>query len=534
MNTIIGDLMEQCGIREERTDEVPESINGPASNANFVKDDLAPLVNTLIAADTVPADTLKDEIPTTSVNHTMSSDIEATVVPTDATDPTDGIQQHPGEAFLDALPGSSAASTVALPNDIKVHNDDIQQEPDQVSRVVVPNGREVHDDEMQIGHTDKVSIPNGDIVKASEPVEKRITSYVQVIATTILQSPQQRLLLRELYESIAKNWDKFSLNKKTWKSSVRHALSTNTFFIHNGRGPNGHANYWSVHEACVSMFKKGDFRSPEAKRRVQWMKREEKMMQHQEKKVNSTLAASKNINSKSGGTKWVEMQQHQFSYGNETADMTEPTDFSSSLVPCNVQINQQQYVQHHNYQQQQARHQHLPQQQKPPKAQQLPLTQQMPQTQQSPQYQQASQSQQPPQYLHPPQFQQSPQYQQHQSQQQLLHQQQYQHPHQYHYQQQQHYQHQQHQEHQPQHQVQHMEHSDCLFGNSQNHEFHQPYTCMRSQPEDMTSYSTTGYYPFNNLRSAMDYNSPNSPAPSQCTPNTAYYNNNTQQKQYFQ
>ena len=263
MNTIIGDLMEQSGIREETTDEVPESINGPASNANFAKDDLAPLVNILIAADTIPADALKDEIPTTSVNHTISSDIEATVVS------TDGIQQHPGQAFPDALPGSSAASTVALPNDIKVHNDGIQQDPDQVSTVVVPNGTEGHNDEMQ-----------EHIVEATEPAEKGITSYVQVIATTILQSPQQRLLLRELYENIAKNWDKFSLNKKTWKSSVRHALSTNTFFIHNGRGPNGHANYWSVHEACISMFKRGDFRRPEAKRRVQWMKRENEIMQH--------------------------------------------------------------------------------------------------------------------------------------------------------------------------------------------------------------------------------------------------------------
>ena len=219
MNTIIGDLMEQCGIREETTDEVPESINGPAFNANFVKDDLAPLVNTLIAADIVPVDALKDEIPKTSVNHTISSDIEATVVPTDATDPTDGIQQHPGQAFQDALPGSSAASTVALPNDIKVHYDGIQQDPNQVSTVVVPNGTEGHNDEMQ-----------EHIVEAIKPAEKGITSYVRVIATTILQSPQQRLLLRELYESIAKNWDKFSLNKKTWKSSVRHALSTNTFF----------------------------------------------------------------------------------------------------------------------------------------------------------------------------------------------------------------------------------------------------------------------------------------------------------------
>ena len=220
MNTIIGDLMEQCGIREERTDEVPESINGLASNANFVKDDLAPLVNILIAADTIPADALKDEIPTTSVNHTISLDIEATVVPIDATDPTDGIQQHPGQAFPDALPGSSAASTVALPNDIKVHNDGIQQDPGQVSTVVVPNGTEGHNDEMQ-----------EHIVEATEPAEKGITSYVQVIATTILQSPQQRLLLVSCMRASPKTGTSFRWIKKHGRVvSATHYQRTHFLF----------------------------------------------------------------------------------------------------------------------------------------------------------------------------------------------------------------------------------------------------------------------------------------------------------------
>ena len=445
MNTIIGDLMEQCGIIEETTDEVPDSINDTAST-NYAQDDLPPLVNTFVATDTIPADIMKDENPTTSPNHMISSDIEATVLPT--------------EKFMGYI------------------------------TVNVLNGIEVHDnDEMQ---------PH--IVEASEPVEKGITSYVQVIALTILQSPQQQLQVREIYESITQNWERYSLNKRTWKTSVRHALSHNTFFIHNGRGTGGRAHYWSIHPSCVSMFKRGHFRRPEAKRRVQIQEREK--MLRQEKQMNSSLATSKNISSKSGDNKWVQMQQHQYSYDNESAYMAEPTEFSSSLASYNAQLNQHQHDQHHNYQQQQAQSQHPPQQQKPHQHQQLPQTQQ------------------PPQYLRPP------QYEQHQSQHQLLHQQLYQHPQQSQYQQQ------QHQQYQPQQQVQHMELSDCLFSHSQNRDFYQPYPCMRSQPEDMTS-STTGDYPYNNLRSAMDYNSANTPAPSQYTSNTAYYNNTAQHQQNY-
>ena len=377
MNTIIADTMELCGIREETTDEAPDSFNDTTSNVNFVQDDLAPLVNTFVAADIVPADALKDDIPPTSL------DIEAT----NSALPNDGIQQHPFEDPLtlpDAIeiPDDSvqwcpvADSTLALPDDIQVYNDDIQQDPEQASTVEEPNGNEVYNVNVQ-QHTAEDStcdVPNGievqndelqqHIVEASEPVEKSINSYVQVIASTILQSPQQRLLVCEIYENITQNWEKFSLNERTWKTSVRHALSHNPFFIHNGRGPNGRSHYWSVHEACVSMFKRGDFRRMEAKRRVQHMEREKETKQRQEKRVNNSLATGKNISSNSSGNTWVPMQQHQYSYGNESVHMAEPRDFSSSLVSYNAQLNQHQHAQHDNYQQQQAEYQHPLQQQK--------------------------------------------------------------------------------------------------------------------------------------------------------------------------
>ena len=512
-NTIKADCMELCGIREETTDEVPDSFNDTVSNVNYVQDDLAILVNTFVAADVVPVDALKDDIPPTSLD----------ILATDSAVPNDGIQQHPFEDPLtlpDAIeiPDDSvqwcpvADSTVALPNDIHVYNDDIQQDPDQASAVEEPNDIEVYNvnPQQHTVETATCDVPNDievhtdelqqHILETSEQVEKGINAYVQVIASTILQSPQQMLLVSEIYENITQNWQRFSLNERTWKTSVRHALSHNPFFIHNGRGPNGRSHYWSVHEACVKMFKRGDFRRMEAKRRVQHMEREKESMKRQEK-----------------------------------------------------QLNQHQQVQYHNYQQPQAKYQHplqqqklhqhqqllqarqlpqapqMPQIQQLPQAPQLSQTQQLPQTQQRPHAPQLPQAQQTFQNQQLPQYPQQPQYQKHQSQQQPLHQQQYQHLHQSQYPQQQY---QQYNQHQPQHQAQHMERSDCLFGSSQNPEFHQPYPGMRSQPEDMMS-STTGYYSYNNLRSAMDYNSANSPAPSQCTSDTAYYNNTAQQHQQY-
>ena len=186
--TLITDCMEKCGIREE----ILDNINDTASNVNCAQDDLAPLVNTFVAGDTVPADALND-ITTTSVNNTISLDIEATVLPTDAAVLNDGIQQHPVEASRDIQQDPDQASTVITLNGVEVYNDNLQQHTVEASIGTVPNDIVAHNDEMQTH-----------IVETSEPVEKGITSYVQVIALTILQSLQQQLLVRKIYESITR------------------------------------------------------------------------------------------------------------------------------------------------------------------------------------------------------------------------------------------------------------------------------------------------------------------------------------------
>lgn len=124
------------------------------------------------------------------------------------------------------------------------------------------------------------------IVPKTYTIQKPIESYLQMIATTIMESTDQRLILAEIYENMNKNWPKFSLDESTWKNSVRHSLSTNTCFRKNGRAPSGRGYYWSIHPACISMFTKGDFRRGETKRRVQLM--QQKMNKQQCKAISTS------------------------------------------------------------------------------------------------------------------------------------------------------------------------------------------------------------------------------------------------------
>ena len=96
------------------------------------------------------------------------------------------------------------------------------------------------------------------------------------------------MLVAKKYDSIAKNWPQFPLNKK----AVRHTLSANCFFVQNGLGPNSRVHYWSIHSACVAMFRRGDFRRREAKRIVQHKERE--MVKRQKKTLNNSQIATSN------------------------------------------------------------------------------------------------------------------------------------------------------------------------------------------------------------------------------------------------
>lgn len=93
-------------------------------------------------------------------------------------------------------------------------------------------------------------------------------SYIGLIAMAILQAPEQKMVLSDIYQHILDNYPYFRNRGPGWRNSIRHNLSLNDCFIKAGRSANGKGHYWSIHPANIDDFKRGDFRRRKAQRKV--------------------------------------------------------------------------------------------------------------------------------------------------------------------------------------------------------------------------------------------------------------------------
>lgn len=123
---------------------------------------------------------------------------------------------------------------------------------------------------------------------------KSSRSYIEMIATAILSSPERRLVLGEIYDHIAARLPTYFRSTATttmkahggggqresnWKNSVRHNLSLNACFVKSrpssagvrggsDSGGRNRGSFWSVHPACVEEFSRGNFRRRLARKRI--------------------------------------------------------------------------------------------------------------------------------------------------------------------------------------------------------------------------------------------------------------------------
>lgn len=93
-------------------------------------------------------------------------------------------------------------------------------------------------------------------------------SYIGLIAMAILSTPEQKMILSDVYQWILDNYAYFRTRGPGWRNSIRHNLSLNDCFIKAGRSANGKGHYWAIHPANVEDFKRGDFRRRRAQRKV--------------------------------------------------------------------------------------------------------------------------------------------------------------------------------------------------------------------------------------------------------------------------
>ena len=104
--------------------------------------------------------------------------------------------------------------------------------------------------------------------------QKPVESYVAMVAKALLSVPSRQLVLKDIYDWLLDQYPYFRSAKCAWRSSVRHALSTNECFMKSGRSPNGRGFMWAIHPLCLEDFIQGDFNRRQARRRVQHMTRQ--------------------------------------------------------------------------------------------------------------------------------------------------------------------------------------------------------------------------------------------------------------------
>ena len=102
----------------------------------------------------------------------------------------------------------------------------------------------------------------------SDASEKPPHSYIALISLAILDCPDRKLVLSDIYQYIMDNFPYYNNQERAWRNSIRHNLSLNECFIKAGRAENGKGNYWSIHPACIDDFSKGDYRRRHARRRA--------------------------------------------------------------------------------------------------------------------------------------------------------------------------------------------------------------------------------------------------------------------------
>ncbi|NXL82406.1 FOXA3 factor, partial [Leptocoma aspasia] len=100
----------------------------------------------------------------------------------------------------------------------------------------------------------------------AEPGDKPPQSYIALISTAILSSPEKKLLLSDIYQWIMDNYPYFKNKEKSWRNSVRHNLSLNECFVKAGRSDNGKGHFWAIHPANLEDFAKGDYHRRRARR----------------------------------------------------------------------------------------------------------------------------------------------------------------------------------------------------------------------------------------------------------------------------
>ncbi|GFR79011.1 forkhead box protein B1 [Elysia marginata] len=154
-------------------------------------------------------------------------------------------------------PGTTGTGFYDKSNDMEQYNATKRVEKESEENEIeedLDNGDECATDEDQRGKDRQGS--------------SKVESYITLISKAILDSPERKLPISDIYAHIRKHNPGISTSQKSWQNTVRHNLSLNECFVKQVRKGKGRGHYWMVHPACVDDFLKGNYRRRHARRRA--------------------------------------------------------------------------------------------------------------------------------------------------------------------------------------------------------------------------------------------------------------------------
>ncbi|KRH95149.1 Transcription factor of the Forkhead/HNF3 family [Pseudoloma neurophilia] len=86
--------------------------------------------------------------------------------------------------------------------------------------------------------------------------KKKDFSYASLISQALINSPNNRLTLKEIYNYISTNYPDFTSRKKGWQNSIRHNLSLNKAFFKEPKmkGTPGKGSYWTINHSEAKLL----------------------------------------------------------------------------------------------------------------------------------------------------------------------------------------------------------------------------------------------------------------------------------------
>lgn len=95
--------------------------------------------------------------------------------------------------------------------------------------------------------------------KLNNELEKKPPySYAILICLAILQSPEGKLTLSQIYNWIATHFTFYKPKDASWQNSIRHNLSLNEAFIKTEKSSDGKGHFWEVKPLSAPKFFKGE------------------------------------------------------------------------------------------------------------------------------------------------------------------------------------------------------------------------------------------------------------------------------------